>query len=115
MRRSIRTTLAPLVLPLALLGGVTFATTSAAAAIVRTASTAQARIHIPSMTCSNHSCATTVYLALIHLPGVTGVHIDEGTQDVTVRYLPGRNQPARFLQAVRNAGYPGTLVTTRRN
>lgn len=72
-----------------------------------------ARIHIPSMTCSNHSCATTVYLSLIRLPGVMGVNIDEAKQDVTVKYIPSRNQPANFLKAVRNAGYPGTLVVSK--
>ena len=68
-------------------------------------------IHIPGMTCSNHSCATTVYLSLIRLPGVMGVGVDESNQDVTVKYIPSRTNPAVFLKAVKNAGFPGTLVT----
>ncbi len=70
----------------------------------------QAVIHIPGMTCSNHSCATTVYMALIRLPGVMGVGVDESTQNVTVKYIPGRTSPAVFLKAVKDAGFPGTLV-----
>ena len=71
---------------------------------------AQAVIHIPGMTCSNHSCATAVYMSLIRLPGVMGVGVDESTQNVTVKYIPGRTGPAVFLKAVRNAGFPGTIV-----
>ncbi len=70
----------------------------------------QAVLHIPGMTCSNHSCATTVYMSLVRLPGVTGVGVDEATQEVTVKYIPGRTGPAVFLKAVKNAGFPGTLV-----
>ncbi|WP_168185547.1 heavy-metal-associated domain-containing protein [Acidiferrobacter sp. SPIII_3] len=71
---------------------------------------AQAVIHIPGMTCSNHSCATAVYMSLIRLPGVMGVGVDESTQNVTVKYIPARTRPAVFLKAVKNAGFPGTLV-----
>ncbi len=70
----------------------------------------EAVIHIPGMTCSNHSCATTVYMALIRLRGVMGVGVDESTQDVTVKYIPSRTSPAVFLKAVKDAGFPGTLV-----
>ncbi len=75
---------------------------------------AKARIHIPSMTCSNRSCATTVYLSLIRLPGVMGVGVDESNQDVTVKYIPSKTRPAVFLRAVKNAGYPGVLVTKQK-
>lgn len=71
---------------------------------------AQSVIHIPGMTCSNHSCATTVYLSLIRLPGVMGVGVDESNQDVTVKYIPQKTNPAAFLKAVKNAGFPGTVV-----
>ena len=71
---------------------------------------AQAVIHIPGMTCSNHSCATTVYMSLIRLAGVMGVGVDESTQNVTVKYIVGRTNPAVFMKAVKNAGFPGTLV-----
>lgn len=70
----------------------------------------QAVIHIPGMTCSNRSCATTVYMSLIRLPGVMGVGVDESTQNVTVKYIVGRTGPTVFLKAVKNAGFPGTLV-----
>ncbi|MHB8415005.1 MAG: heavy-metal-associated domain-containing protein [Acidiferrobacteraceae bacterium] len=79
-----------------------------------TMSLAKARIHIPSMTCSNRSCATTVYLSLIRLPGVMGVGVDESNQNVTVKYIPSKTRPAVFLRAVRNAGYPGVLVTRKK-
>jgi len=68
-------------------------------------------IHIPGMICSNHSCAVTVYMSLIRLPGVMGVGVDESNQDVTVKYIPGRTSPTVFLKAVKNAGFPGTVVT----
>ncbi|HUW98247.1 MAG TPA: cation transporter [Acidiferrobacter sp.] len=71
----------------------------------------QSVIHIPGMTCSNQSCAVTVYISLIRLPGVMGVGVDESNQDVTVKYVPGRTSPSAFLKAVKNAGFPGTLVT----
>ena len=71
---------------------------------------AQTVIHIPGMTCSNHSCATAVYMALIRLPGVMGVGVDESTQNVTVKYIPTRTRPAAFLKAVKDSGFPGTLV-----
>ncbi len=71
---------------------------------------AQTVIHIPGMTCRNHSCATAVYMSLIRLQGVMGVGVDESTQDVTVKYLPARTRPAVFLKAVKDAGFPGTLV-----
>ncbi|RCN56450.1 heavy-metal-associated domain-containing protein [Acidiferrobacter thiooxydans] len=71
---------------------------------------AQVVIHIPGMTCSNHSCATAVYMSLIRLPGVMGVGVDESTQNVTVKYIPTRTRPAVFLKAVKNAGFPGTVV-----
>ena len=70
----------------------------------------QAVIHIPGMTCSNHSCATTVYMSLIRLPGVMGVGVDESTQNVTVKYIPARTNPSVFLKAVKNAGFPGKLI-----
>ncbi|WP_298135394.1 heavy-metal-associated domain-containing protein [Acidiferrobacter sp.] len=75
---------------------------------------AQAVIHIPGMTCSNHSCATTVYMSLIRLKGVMGVGVDESTQNVTVKYIIGRTNPAVFLKAVKDAGFPGTLVRGKR-
>jgi len=107
-----------LTLPLALLGTatVTTALSSAHAATVSTTQQlAHARIHIPGMTCTNHSCATTVYLSLIQLPGVMGVNIDEAVQEVTVKYIPSKTAPGAFLKAVRNAGYPGTLVTIKKD
>lgn len=72
-------------------------------------------IHIPGMTCSNHSCATTVYMSLIRLPGVMGVGVNESDQDVTVKYIPAKTSPVAFLRAIRDAGYPGVLVTKKNN
>lgn len=71
----------------------------------------EAHIHVPGMTCSNHSCATAVYMSLIRLPGVMGVGVNESKQDVSVKYIPAKTSPAVFLRAIRNAGYPGVLVT----
>ncbi|MHB8253298.1 MAG: heavy-metal-associated domain-containing protein [Acidiferrobacter sp.] len=73
----------------------------------------QTTIHIPGMTCSNHSCATTVYMSLIRLPGVMGVGVDESTQNVTVKYISRKTNPSVFLKAVKNAGFPGTLVLNK--
>lgn len=74
-----------------------------------------ARIHIPGMTCANKSCSTTVYIALIRLPGVMGVGVNEATQVVSVRYNARTIKPKAFLKAVRNAGYPGTLMAPNRS
>ena len=73
----------------------------------------EATLHIPGMTCSNRSCATTVYMALIRLPGVMGVGVDESTQTVVVKYIASRTKPSVFLAAVKNAGFPGILVKNR--
>lgn len=77
---------------------------------LRVAALARATLHIPTMTCSNRSCATTVYLSLIHLPGVTAVQIHDETQNVVVTYVPAKEDPAKLLSAVKHAGYPGVLV-----
>ncbi|MHB1566902.1 MAG: heavy-metal-associated domain-containing protein [Acidiferrobacter sp.] len=74
-----------------------------------------ARLKIPGMTCTNKSCATTIYLALNRLPGVMGVGVNEANQTVSVRYIARKIQPAAFLKAVRDAGYPGTLITPNRS
>lgn len=89
---------------------VAVADTGAGAAVSQ-----QAILHIPSMTCSNKSCETTVYLSLIRTPGVSGVRIDEGAQDVVVQYDPTKTSSAKLLVVVRNAGYPGTLVVPRKS
>lgn len=115
MKSVIRKSWAQIALPLALLGTAPVIASPANATTTQAQQFAQARIHIPSMTCSNHSCATTVYLSLIRLPGVMGVNIDEATQNVTVKYLPTKARPETFLHAVKNAGYPGTLVSMRQN
>lgn len=70
----------------------------------------EVHIHVPGMTCTNHSCATAVYMALVRLPGVMGVGVNESNQDVAVKYIPAKTHPAIFLRAIRNAGYPGTLI-----
>lgn len=70
-------------------------------------------IHVPGMTCTNHSCATAVYMALVRLPGVMGVGVNESNQDVAVKYIPTKTRPAIFLRAIRNAGYPGILISKK--
>lgn len=72
-----------------------------------------ARIHVPGMTCTNHSCATAVYMALVRLPGVMGVGVNESSQDVAIKYFPAKTGPAAFLRAIRNAGYPGVLISKK--
>ena len=105
----------PVVLAMVLISAAVVATAMAARDIAGSTQSvavrfSQAVIHIPGMTCSNHSCATAVYMSLIRLPGVMGVGVDESTQNVTVKYIVGRTGPAVFLRAVKNAGFPGTLV-----
>lgn len=86
-----------------------------AAPVAVAAASQQAILHIPSMTCSNKSCETTVYLSLMRTPGVSGVRIDEGAQDVVVQYDPAKTSPRKLLATVRSAGYPGTLVVPRKS
>lgn len=71
----------------------------------------EVHIHIPGMTCSNHSCATAVYMSLIRLPGVMGVGVNESDRDVAIKYLAAKTGPVAFLRTIRDAGYPGVLVT----
>ncbi len=73
----------------------------------------EVHIHVPGMTCTNHSCATAVYMSLVRLPGVMGVGVNESNQDVAVKYIPAKTSPAVFLRAIRNAGYPGVLIPHR--
>lgn len=77
--------------------------------------TAQAVVHIPTMTCSNKSCETAVYLSLMRTPGVRSVRVVEAAQNVVVQYDPAKTNPSKLLGAVRNAGYPGTLVAPRKS
>jgi len=95
----------------AFLSGPAFAAPTPPASLVRAAySLARVVIHVPGMTCRNHSCATAVYMALIRLPGVMGVGVDESTQDVTVQYISAKTQPSAFLTAISNAGFPGRII-----
>ncbi len=101
-------------IPLALLAGIALArpafAVNAQAPVQAAPHLSKAVMRIPGMTCSNRSCATTVYMALIRLPGVMGVGVDEATQTVTVTYIPARTRPAAFLKAVKAAGFPGRLL-----
>ncbi len=73
----------------------------------------EVHIHVPGMTCSNHSCATAVYMSLIRLPGVMGVGVNESDQDVAIKYIAAKTGPAAFLRAIRDAGYPGFIVAKK--
>lgn len=79
------------------------------------AATAQAVVHIPTMTCTNRSCETTVYLSLMRVPGVSNIRINEGAQDVLVQYDPAKASTEVLLATLRNAGYPGSLVLPRKS
>ena len=73
----------------------------------------EVHIHVPGMTCSNHSCAAAVYMYLIRLPGVMGVGVNESNQDVAIKYIAAKTGPVAFLRAIRDAGYPGFIVAKK--
>lgn len=51
----------------------------------------------------------------IHLPGVMSVGVNEATQDVVVKYVPGKTLPANVLKGLKDAGYLSTPVVPERN
>lgn len=60
-------------------------------------------IPISGMHCA--SCASSIERALHQVEGVMQAHVNFGTEQATVSYLPAQTEPATLRQAIRSAGY----------
>ena len=75
---------------------------------------AEASLRIGGMHCA--ACADVVEHALRRTPGVIDAQVSAAAQCATVRWDPGRTQPAALEEAVRAAGYearPDTAAAAR--
>jgi Cu2+-exporting ATPase len=60
-------------------------------------------LRVGGMHCT--ACAQAIEDALRHLDGVVWARVDAASQSAVVRWLPGRTEPARFIEAIEATGY----------
>jgi periplasmic mercuric ion binding protein len=64
-------------------------------------------LDVQNMTCS--MCSITIHKALEKVPGVIETKVDYDHKAATVKYDPGKTNPAALVKATTNAGFPSSL------
>ena len=60
-------------------------------------------LHVSGITCGG--CVATLTRVLKAVPGVEDVEIDQGSGNTQIRHASQPDSPARFRQAIEDAGY----------
>lgn len=64
-------------------------------------------LDIPGMTCG--VCPITVHKALMAVPGVKDVRVDEAKKDAVVTFDDSKTSVQALIRATTDAGYPSTV------